>query len=74
MIITNNLTKVFLSAQKYDFFVKITGLENWKDFLAFIKKIKMLSNSCKLTLGIVRFMGLIPCNLIFIGVFLPKSS
>lgn len=39
-IIANNLTKIFLSAQKYDFFVKMTSIEDQKDFLASIKREK----------------------------------
>ncbi len=37
-IVDNSLTKLLSSAQKYDSFVKMTGIEDQKDLLASIKR------------------------------------
>lgn len=39
-MIINSLIKTLLSAQKYNFFIKMINIEDQKDFLAFIKKEK----------------------------------
>ncbi len=37
-MVANRLTKVLSSAQKHDFFLRMTGIEDQKDLLAFIKR------------------------------------
>lgn len=39
-MIADSLTKTLSSAQKHDHFMKMTGIEDQKDFLASIKKEK----------------------------------
>lgn len=39
-MIADSLTKAISSAQKHNFFVKMTGIKDQKDFLAFIKREK----------------------------------